>query len=555
MPITTFDKELYQKRLVGGHYISISTGAVGQPGTISFSGDDMYVAGNNVTISTSAGQSSTISAINTTYLPFYIEGPGLVPPVTTADNYSFLRGDGSWVAVDLSNSYVAGANVTISTASGQPSTISATDTTYVDFTSSTNGLVPSPNGSATNSFLKNDGTWSTISQGETYEAGGNITLSTASGQPTTISAIDTTYTDFSGGNHGLVPSVSTQTGKFLKDDGTWDTINNSGAISSLTDVSLTNVTNGQILKYNTTSQKWENANETTGVVYSPGANIQISNQNVISATDTTYSQGTNISISAQNEISAVDTTYAAFTSNTSGLVPSPASAPANSYLKSDGSWSTITVGDSYVAGSNINISTASGQPSTISAIDTTYTNFSGSTSGLVPPATVSGDTSKYLKGDGSWDEPPITTVIANPSGSATSTLSKLQIENTIYTIPNSAVTNINDLEDVSISSATNGQVLTYNSTTQKWINSTPGGGGGGIQTLSGTTAPSSATGNNGDLYFEVDANYNVKKSYVKLNNDWREYGKGGETYYTNNAVVGFGNNLGNAMGLEGVINE
>lgn len=42
-----------------------------------------------------------------------------------------------------------------------------------------------------------------------------------------------------------------------------------------------------------------------------GTNVQISNENVISATDTTYTAGTNISINADNEISATDTTYTA----------------------------------------------------------------------------------------------------------------------------------------------------------------------------------------------------------------------------------------------------
>lgn len=324
-------------------------------------------------------------------------------------------------------------------------------------------------------------------------------------------------------------------------------------------------------------------------------------------------------------------------------------------------------GTSYTAGANIQISAQN----VISATDTTYSDFSGSTHGLVP-APSSGDSNKYLKGDGTWDEPEGTAVIANPSGTATDTLTKIQVDNTIYEIQGGGsggvdlskfnnwneiiftrtITGVNlyqnffegrninirkgdltpnydgcelicqgvevtgydannddyplechldyveevsnemwvgcfvrnifsvtivkydikirlispkagsgggasaldDLTDVEITSPTNGQVLTYNSTSQKWVNFTPSGGGG-IQTYSGTSEPSSATGNNGDLYFKVDANYNVKKSYVKLNGNWREYGKGGETYYSNNAVVGFGNNFGNAMGLEGVINE
>ena len=32
-------------------------------------------------------------------------------------------------------------------------------------------------------------------------------------------------------------------------------------LEDLTDISLNNLTNGQILKYNTTTQKWENSNE------------------------------------------------------------------------------------------------------------------------------------------------------------------------------------------------------------------------------------------------------------------------------------------------------
>ena len=49
-------------------------------------------------------------------------------------------------------------------------------------------------------------------------AGSNITIG-ADGK--TISAQDTTYSDFAGSSHGLVPSVASQSGKFLRDDGAW----------------------------------------------------------------------------------------------------------------------------------------------------------------------------------------------------------------------------------------------------------------------------------------------------------------------------------------------
>lgn len=64
-----------------------------------------------------------------------------------------------------------------------------------------------------------------------------------------------------------VPHAGDQN-KYLCADGTWKTVGGGGggasAVSDLTDVNLTNLANGQILKYNSTSQKWENANESGG---------------------------------------------------------------------------------------------------------------------------------------------------------------------------------------------------------------------------------------------------------------------------------------------------
>ena len=90
-----------------------------------------------------------------------------------------------------------------------------------------------------------------------YSAGNNVNIS----EQNVISATDTTYSDFAGGGHGLVPPVQTQAGKYLKDDGTWGTPSGGGgtsALNDLTDVSLTNPTDGQTLGYNAQSGKWEN---------------------------------------------------------------------------------------------------------------------------------------------------------------------------------------------------------------------------------------------------------------------------------------------------------
>ena len=89
----------------------------------------------------------------------------------------------------------------------------------------------------------------------------------------------------------------------------------SATLSGLTDVDISSPSAEEVLKYNSTTQKWENG--VGGRTYTAGANVQISNENVISATDTKYSAGTNIQISGQNAISATIPTASA--SNLGGV--------------------------------------------------------------------------------------------------------------------------------------------------------------------------------------------------------------------------------------------
>ena len=67
------------------------------------------------------------------------------------------------------------------------------------------------------------------------------------------------------------------------------------ALSQLSDVNIASASDGEVLTYDSTSGKWVNADVPT---YTAGANISISNENVISATDTTYSEGTGIDITS-----------------------------------------------------------------------------------------------------------------------------------------------------------------------------------------------------------------------------------------------------------------
>ncbi len=88
----------------------------------------------------------------------------------------------------------------------------------------------------------------------------------------TISATDTTYSTFNGasasvdGSTGLVPKpFIADKDKYLRGDGTWQTIQATPALNDLTDVDLTTPIDGQILKYDAINQEWINANENPGV--------------------------------------------------------------------------------------------------------------------------------------------------------------------------------------------------------------------------------------------------------------------------------------------------
>lgn len=180
----------------------------------------------------------------------------------------------------------AGSNVQIN-----GSTISATDTTYSDFTGATSlaagtaGLVPAPVAGDETKFLSGNGLWTTVAQyslpiasandlggikvgtnlsidsstgvlsatDTTYSAGTNVQISSGN----VISATDTTYSAFTGtdgtaaGVAGLVPApATTDAGKFLKADGTWDT---AGGGSGPTVVQTTGTSTSDVMSQNATT--------------------------------------------------------------------------------------------------------------------------------------------------------------------------------------------------------------------------------------------------------------------------------------------------------------
>lgn len=130
-------------------------------------------------------------------------------------------------------------------------------------------------------------------------------------------------------------------------------------------------------------------------------------------------------------IRVTDTTYNEFTSSTPGIVPkaSTISAQPSSVILTSVGWKNASdivmpaadsaakdglgqnIADTYIKGLSWNsgtltITAGDGDTSTISVPDTTYSVFTTSTDGLVPKASGTGDTAKFLRGDHTWANVP-----------------------------------------------------------------------------------------------------------------------------------------------------
>lgn len=393
-----------QDTLIAGSNIQIA--ADGK--TISAT-DTTYTAGANVQIS----NENVISATDTTYTAgtnVQISANNEISATdTTYSAGTGLNLNGTQFSVDTT---VIAEKTDIPTVNDATLTIQQNGTTVQTFTANqasnatANITVPTDTSDLTNgagfitsaalptktSDLTNDGSDGTSTYVEASDlagyqekliAGSNIQIA-ADGK--TISATDTTYSDFTGatssvaGAHGLVPAPAVgDEDKVLKGDGTWGAA--AAPYTAGTGIDITS----NVISADTTVLATQSDLSGKQDTLTAGSNIQINN-NTISATDTTYSNF--VGTDGQ-------------TAGVAGLVPAPATTDAGEYLKADGTWDTPP-GVTYTAGTNIQIN-----GTVISATDTTYSDFTGATSsaagahGLVP-APAAGDDGKVLHGDGTW---------------------------------------------------------------------------------------------------------------------------------------------------------
>lgn len=357
-----------------------------------------------------------------------VTGIGLPDNKGGSTSYAYASSTWTKTATTFQNELTAGSNIQINGA-----TISATDTTYSNFTGATSqtdgsaGLVPKPIAGDETKFLSGNGQWTTVSQynlpiasandlggikvgnnltidsstgvldatDTTYTAGTNVQISAGN----VISATDTTYSAFTGatdstaGTSGLViaPAAGDNL-KALYGDGTWK---------------LPGMT---ILKYGTsTYAEALAAYQANNVVYcraSSNSNPGSGNQLRMAFLAYVNDEGTPTEFEFQYYRSVA--THSDSTQGDEVFVYK---------LNSSGTWS-VTKRNAYskiVAGTNMTSSYSSGTL-TLNATDTTYSDFTGATSsvagtnGLVPAPTTS-DPDKFLKGDGTWGTPADTTYV------------------------------------------------------------------------------------------------------------------------------------------------
>ena len=226
---------------------------------------------------------------------------------TTSQSFSYIGEEGPYYTKsqtdvllgDKQDTLTAGANITISN-----NEISATDTTYSDFTGATAstagsaGLVPAPLAGDETKFLSGNGQWTTVSQyalpiaSDTtlggVKVGDNLAINPSTGILT--APVFQGATNVNQGYAGVVPAPYPEDQfRFLMGNGRWATPTN------------TTYTAGTGLNLNGTEFSVDTS--TIQPKLTAGSNITIDANNEISAIDTTYSAGNAIDITS-NVISA-----------------------------------------------------------------------------------------------------------------------------------------------------------------------------------------------------------------------------------------------------------
>ena len=224
-------------------------------------------------------------------------------------------------------------------------------------------------------------------------------------------------------------------------------------LSGLTDVALTTLSNGQLLRYNTTTSKWENwtpnyitGNQSITVqgdvnTYSGATSLDIVLKNIVTAG--TYN---NVTVNSKGQVTAGGNTPYLTSASLAGLTDVTLTSPANNqllrYNTATSKWVNWT--PDYITGNqSINL--------------TGDATGSGTTSIAVALAVVNANIGTF----GTAVKVPRFTV--NAKGLVTG----------VTEVDINTVSQLSALTDVTLTAVSNNQLLRYDTATSKWINFTP----------------------------------------------------------------------------------
>ena len=261
------------------------------------------------------------------------------------------------------------------------------------------------------------------------------------------------------------------------------------SINALNDVTITDATNGQILRYNFTTSQWENVTVTIGNGDMQKSTYDTDNDGIVD-----YSETVPVLVRNNSSVDTLRRGTIVYLSGSTGYRPNAVKAQANAESTSSGTFGSII---SDIAPNSDGLVCAMG---TLHNLDTR--------SGATYPFT----TDTLVDGDALWLDP-------NNAGYVTKI--KPQAPNHIVFIGIVARTNPNlgrivyriangfeldELHNVSINSVANNDIIQYNSATSLWENKQPSSGGSFIPNLTSSSIAGGYYANNGSATFSVMGN-------------------------------------------------
>jgi len=241
-------------------------------------------------------------------------------------------------------------------------------------------------------------------------------------------------------------------------------------LGEMTDVTLTSLANNQFLKYNSSTSQWENATVTASTAAGSDTYVQFNDSGVMGGdAGFTYNKTTDALT-----VGSVTTTGASPSLSAAGnLTIETTASNGNISLTPNGS-GVVNVSSDIDMGTNVISDTKVGQ------WDTAYGWGDHSTAGYQSAASLNGDIDSHLN-----QSNPTSGYVLSWNGS-----------DYAWVAQSGSSTTLNGLTDVTITSATSGQVLKYNGSA--WVNDTDAGGIALTDLSVGTEA--SASGDGGIAY-------------------------------------------------------